>query len=162
MPRHLIDVQVDKTAETDLDVRWLRRVASRALREEQLEHPVEVSILLTTDHMVRQLNCAYRGIDKATDVLSFPLKENRGELKEPAPDIVAAGATWIGDVVVSYAQAVRQAAEYGHSVEREVAFLTVHGLLHLLEYDHETPQQEAAMVEQQEVVLRALGLTRSR
>ncbi len=111
----------------------------------------EVSIVLTTDDEVRDLNFQYRGIDRTTDVLSFAQRE--GEDADP-DDLV------LGDLVISVNRAQDQAIEYGHSVNRELAFLTVHGILHLLGWDHQTADDEALMMEKTETILAGLGLTR--
>jgi probable rRNA maturation factor len=98
----------------------------------------EVALLLTSDARLRELNHSYRGIDEATDVLSFALTES----EEPdCPESRRA----LGDIVISVPRAHRQAAEYGHSLERELVFLAVHGMLHLLGYDHQTETERAAM-----------------
>jgi len=112
-------------------------------------------MLITADERVHELNRQYRGVDAATDVLSFALDET----KERFPGEPSAPRL-LGQVVVSYPRAESQAAEYGHSVEREVAFLTVHGILHLLGYDHQCPDDESRMLAQQDAVLNALGITR--
>ncbi|MHB1952743.1 MAG: rRNA maturation RNase YbeY [Sulfobacillus sp.] len=111
----------------------------------------EVSIVLTTDDEVRDLNFQYRGIDRTTDVLSFAQRE--GEDADPDDPV-------LGDLVISVNRAQDQAIEYGHSVNRELAFLTVHGILHLLGWDHQTADDEALMMEKTETILAGLGLTR--
>ena len=156
MPRHTIDVQIAPTVQAPVERTWLRKVAKAALQGERLAQPTEVGILLTTDDEVSRLNGRYRGQQRSTDVLSFAFQEGDETFVAP-PD----GVRWLGEVVVSYPQAVRQAAEYGHSIEREIAFLTVHGVLHLLGYDHQKPQEEAAMFRRQEEILGALGLGRN-
>ncbi len=111
----------------------------------------ELSVVLTTDEEVHELNRTYRGIDRATDVLSFPQHEGEdSDLSDPL----------LGDVVISIDAVERQALEYGHSREREVAFLTVHGILHLLGWDHEVPEDEARMMAKTEAILSGMGLTR--
>ncbi len=116
---------------------------------------MEVAVLLTSNETVRRLNKEYRGLDETTDVLSFG-----SEGGEEAFPTVPGEGFGLGQVVVSYPQAVRQAREYGHSVKREVAFLVVHGLLHLLGHDHEDPASESRMFAEQEAVLQSLGITR--
>ena len=155
MPTHTIDVQIAPALRPAFGRQLVRKVARRTLQKERLSQPAEVGVLLTTDEEVGRLNRQYRGIDGPTDVLSFSLEEGDERFNAP-PD----GVRWLGEVVVSYPQAVRQASEYGHSVEREVAFLTVHGILHLLGYDHQGPEEESAMLGRQEEVLDSLGLTR--
>ncbi len=111
----------------------------------------ELSLFLTDDETVHELNRTYRGVDKTTDVLSFSQREGEN------PDL------WdnlLGDVIISVDQAQRQAVEYGHSMDREVGFLTVHGVLHLLGWDHEEPEDERRMMGKTEDILAAIGLTR--
>lgn len=115
----------------------------------------EVSVLLTDNATIRELNRTWRGQDRPTDVLSFSQREG----DEPLADDPAGEELW-GDIVVSVEQARLQAEAYGHSVRREIAFLTVHGFLHLLGYDHETPEDEAEMMGRTEAILRPLGLGR--
>lgn len=109
----------------------------------------EVSVSIVTDVEMHELNRSYRGVDRTTDVLSFPLEEQR----PIAP-------TLLGDVVISLRRAQEQAEEYGHSLEREMAFLAVHGTLHLMGYDHGTEAEDRDMQERQERVLESLGLGR--
>lgn len=111
----------------------------------------ELSVVLTTDEEVHELNRTYRGIDRTTDVLSFPQHEGEdSDLTDPL----------LGDVVISMDAVDRQALEYGHSRERELAFLTVHGILHLLGWDHEIPEDEERMMAKTESILSGMGLTR--
>jgi probable rRNA maturation factor len=110
-----------------------------------------VSVLLTDDAGIRELNLSYRGQDRATDVLSFSQQE--GDPMAGAPEL-------LGDIVVSIERAAEQAARYGHSTAREVGFLSVHGLLHLLGYDHEDPDEEAVMMATAERILSRVGLVR--
>ncbi|KIL34613.1 metalloprotease [Cohnella kolymensis] len=135
-----------------------------------------VTLTLTDDEGIRELNRQYRGLDKPTDVLSFSLKEGEepdirfeGEYEaeeegqEGWKDEVKAEdpfAGMLGDVVISVPRAEAQAQEYGHSFERELGFLFVHGFLHLLGYDHDENEQERAMFGKQEEVLKEAGLTR--
>jgi probable rRNA maturation factor len=155
MPRHLIDVEIEPGLESSLRPAWVRRVVARTLERCGVRHRAEVGVLLTDDRQVRRLNRKYRGLDRTTDVLSFALEEST-EHFPGGPD----NAPSLGQVVVSYPRAVRQARRYGHSVQREVAFLVAHGTLHLLGYDHQRPAEEARMFAQQEAVLSSLGITR--
>ena len=126
----------------------------------ELGPDVEISVLLVDNETIRTLNRDYRDKDAATDVLSFPMEEELPD--EIAPQIIG-GPTerMLGDLVISVERAVEQAAEYGHAVERELAFLTVHGLLHLLGYDHEQgPAAEAEMQAEEKRILSILGIGR--
>nr|WP_276716461.1 rRNA maturation RNase YbeY [Kyrpidia tusciae] len=115
----------------------------------------EVSVVLVDDERIRELNRDYRGVDRPTDVLSFAMREGEGE-----PVQTEEGRELLGDIVISVETAERQANQYGHSLRRELAFLAVHGFLHLLGYDHQSPEQERVMFGKQEEVLSALGLMR--
>jgi probable rRNA maturation factor len=114
----------------------------------------EVSVLITDDAGIRKLNSDYRGKDTHTDVLSFPQLE--GEDSDFSPGMAAL----LGDIVISMETAARQAAEFGHPLEREMAFLAVHGALHLLGYDHEEAADKAEMRLAEETVLAGIGLQR--
>lgn len=147
-----------KNVKIPTGVRMLvRRCCNAVLLQEKFEGAAEISVTFVNDEMIRQLNKEHRGIDKSTDVLSFPLGEN-GEY-----DINRdTGAKMLGDIVISIEHAVAQSEEYGHSLQREIAFLTVHSLLHLLGYDHENGGLEAVhMREKEESVLTQLGLKRN-
>ena len=115
----------------------------------------EVSITLTDNVYIHELNMKYRNIDRPTDVLSFAL--NEGE----EPEIVDGPVVnMLGDIIISVERATEQAAEYGHSIEREIAFLTVHGMLHLLGYDHMEETDRVEMRKEEDYVMEKLGIGR--
>lgn len=132
----------------------VRRAIKAALEYEKVTFAPEISVTFTDNEGIRELNAAHRNIDRPTDVLSFPLFE-----KEDLAD--ASDGDALGDIVISLERAREQANEYGHSYEREVAFLTVHSMLHLLGYDHEISEKdEKEMFEKQEEILKTIGLGR--
>ncbi len=133
----------------------IRRACIAVLREEKFEGDSEVSVSFVDNEEIRKLNKEFRNIDSATDVLSFPLGENG--VYDVNPDT---GAKLLGDVVISMERAQKQAMEYGHSFEREVCYLTVHSMLHLLGYDHMEPQEKAEMRAKEETVIARIGLER--
>jgi probable rRNA maturation factor len=133
----------------------LRAVCAAAIAGEGITGQVVLTVTLVDDAEIHQLNRQHRSVDRATDVLSFPLVDNTGGFALP-PDMPRE----LGDVVVSYPRTVAQAAEYGHSVERELAYLVVHGVLHILGHDHEHPQQQAVMRAREESALAVVGLLR--
>lgn len=134
----------------------IRRAVEATLDYEQYGNPVEVSVTFTDNEKIRELNKKFRGIDRATDVLSFPLFDYEGETEEPPVDELVG---MLGDIVISLEQAKKQAEEYGHSFEREAAFLCVHSMLHLLGYDHETSKaDEDDMRRRQSEILAQMGL----
>ncbi len=144
------------------------QVAEQVLDMEQCPYEAEVELILTDPETIRRMNREFRGIDRETDVLSFPMVE----YPQPAsfdfleteagdgcfhPD---SGELLLGDIVISVERAKAQAEEYGHSLKREYAFLVAHSMLHLLGYDHMTPDEAAVMEQKQEAALQALGITR--
>lgn len=135
----------------------VREAIEATLDYEQYGNPCEVSVTFVDNEEIRDLNKKFRGIDKATDVLSFPLFDYEGESEEPPIDEMLG---MLGDIVLSLERAAEQANEYGHSFEREVAFLTVHSMLHLLGYDHETGEEdEADMRRRQSDIMDLMGLS---
>lgn len=136
-----ISVEVEFRGLVDED--WVGRIAQQALKAEGVAPPYEVSLGFTDSETVQRLNRDYRGVDEATDVLAFgmlPPEEGDSSFVLP-PD----GITHLGEVIVCYPRAVEQAQEQGHSVDKELALLIIHGILHLLGYDHEKPEEEAKM-----------------
>ena len=134
-----------------------RRAVETVIEHEQYNNACEVSITYTDNEQIHELNLQYRGVDRPTDVLSFPMMDFSGESEEPVADEPVVS---LGDIVISLEKAAEQANEYGHSFEREVAFLTVHSMLHLLGYDHETSEEdERDMRARQRAVMELMGLT---
>ncbi len=142
-------------------------VAEAVLRHENCPCPCEVSLTLIDDERMHEINREERGVDRSTDVLSFPLfAYTRPSAFEEAlssradsfnPDT---GKLMLGDILISVPKIKEQALEYGHSAKREFAFLMAHSMLHLLGYDHMTPEEETAMFSRQEEILNALGIRR--
>ncbi len=131
------------------------------LTEEEFPYDAEISFSVTDDEEIRELNLEQRGIDKATDVLSFPMLEIEDGVLIIEDTDVMDNCVFLGDIVISMPRAEEQAEAYGHSLERELGFLTVHSVLHLLGYDHELGErEESEMFEKQEAVLQKIGLTR--
>jgi len=138
-----IEISVEEGFHELVDEGWVRRIAQTVLKAEGVAPPYEVGLVFTDSETVKQLNRDYRGVDEPTDVLAFymlPQKEVDSSFALP-PD----GVTRLGEVIISYPQAVEQAREQGHSPEKELALLVIHGILHLLGYDHEEPREEAKM-----------------
>ena len=132
----------------------IRKACTATLEFEGFSSPSEVDVTLVNDEEIKAINKDHRNIDSATDVLSFPLGENGEFDTNPATN-----ALMLGDIVISVDHALSQADLYGHGIEREIAFLTVHSMLHLLGYDHVNGGiEQTIMREKEEAVLEALGL----
>lgn len=132
----------------------IEKAVRQSLLHEQYDEDYEISVLITDDEHIHELNREYRGVDRPTDVLSFPMFEFDEE-----GNMIDDGGEQLGDIVISLETALRQAEEYGHAPSREVAFLTVHSMLHLLGYDHVNGGlEQATMREKEEAILELLGL----
>lgn len=131
--------------------RWLEKAVRAALKSGKVELVVGLTVVITSDASICELNRLYRGIDAPTDVLSFG--NAAGEAQLPGAD-----DAYLGDVVISYARASEQAAAFGHSVEEETALLVIHGVLHLLGYDHEQADDRLRMWSAQDQALEMLGI----
>ena len=160
--RHYIPVTADVPGADQRICALIRKVIRAALLAEGLTAPCEIDVLLTGDAGIQALNREQRGIDQPTDVLSFPAFDLRpGALPEPADADPGSGLVPLGDMVVSLERAAAQAKEYGHSNRRELAYLTVHSVLHLLGYDHlDEGPQKAQMRAKEEEILEKLDVIR--
>lgn len=134
---HAIFVTIDEPFLASVDATWVERIARGVLRAEAVP-PAELGVLVTDDTRLRELNREYAGEDEVTDVLSFSLTE--GE-EFASPD----GILRLGEVIISHPTAARQALEAGRSTEAEIAHLLVHGILHLIGYDHAGPKEDRRM-----------------
>lgn len=138
-----------------LDLSLAERAVAAVLRAEGAAAPLEVGVLITDDAHIQQLNRDYRAVDAPTDVLSFA---DDGDAAFAAPPDAP---RYLGDIAISYERVLAQAAEYGHSPARELAYLSAHGCLHLLGYDHERGLEDAAaMRAREEAAMQELGLPR--
>jgi probable rRNA maturation factor len=145
------------------DIRDLVRLAVKtSLEYMDFPQKAEISVMFTDNDEIRELNREHRGIDRATDVLSFPLFEydEEGNIIEEYLDFSPTGEMVLGDIVISLERANEQAEEYGHSFQREIGFLTVHSMLHLFGFDHEQPEEEEEMFEYQREILDKMELYR--
>ncbi len=154
--------------QTDIEIKQeyyllLKKTVILCLKEEEIKVGCEINMLLTNDESIRQINAQFRDVNTPTDVLSFPMARiEKGEIFDEGSDYdIDEGLLMIGDIVISMETAQRQSEQYGHSFEREIAFLTAHGVFHLLGYDHENMQDETEMIEKQKAVLGKLGLKRA-
>ncbi|MDT3426556.1 putative rRNA maturation factor [Paenibacillus forsythiae] len=152
--------------EMDIDDRLISLLESILEKAGKLEgiDAGEVDLTFVDNARIHELNKEYRGIDRPTDVLSFALNESGEDEPEIVYELSAEEAEelpdMLGDIIISVTRAKEQAEDYGHSLERELGFLFVHGFLHLLGYDHQDEASEAEMMGKQEQVLSQVGLTR--
>lgn len=145
--------------------RIIRTCIAGALKEEGVTIGCEINVLITNDKGIRAINCASRNIDKATDVLSFPMFElTPGQLPQDWIDYLDPDTQLcpLGDMAISLERACAQAKEYGHSVRREIGYLTIHSVLHLLGYDHidEGEQKKAMRAREEQIAATITGLNR--
>jgi probable rRNA maturation factor len=147
-----VDVQTAPRFAGEVDEELLRHVTAEALRHEGIEGEIALSVVITDDGAVRELNREFRDVDAPTDVLAFGIGEESDFVTAPGEP------AYLGDVIISYPRAVIQAEEYGHSINRELALLTVHGVLHLLGYDHVDEVERTEMWARQNEILESLVL----
>lgn len=133
----------------------LRDVLQYTAKDAAIHNQSELSVVIVANEQIKQLNNDYRNKNEPTDVLSFPLHERDDMMKNDGTYPLT-----LGDIVISYERAEEQAKEYNHSLQRELAFLAVHGLLHLLGYTHDTEEEERVMFAKQEAVLKEFHLER--
>lgn len=160
--RHYIPVTADVPGVDERAKALIRKAIRAALAAEGLTLPCEVNVLVTSDRGIRKVNKEQRGVDKETDVLSFPALELRpGELPGADNADPGTGLIPLGDMVLSWERVAAQAKEYGHSRRRELAYLVTHSALHLLGYDHlDEGGQKALMREREEAIMEELELAR--
>jgi len=143
----------NETNEEIKDLEILKPLLEYAKKKENLEDTeLEFSVIIVDNKRIHEINKEYRGIDRPTDVISFALEDSE--------DVNIENYRILGDIYISIDKVREQASEYGHSEKRELAFLTVHGFLHLLGYDHMKPEEEKIMFAKQEEILNGFGITR--
>ena len=162
-------IYLENEGDLELDLNYqevAQRVGDAVLDYEQCPYESEVELLLTMDEEIREMNREFRDIDRATDVLSFPMiaYESPADFAFLEDDESCfdpdTGELMLGNIVISKQKVVEQAEEYGHTVEREYAFLIAHSMLHLLGYDHMEEEERAVMEKKQREILDGLGITR--
>lgn len=144
----MINIQIEPPYEDVMKEDWILRVSRAALEHAQGENEVETTIVLTGDETLKSLNAQHLGMDAPTDVLSFPADEFDPDQQMP----------YIGDVIISVPRAKEQAEAAGHPLENEISLLIVHGILHLLGYDHDSEKRKALMWKKQAEILSKLGI----
>ena len=164
MKHHIVVSFTNKGAGALLLGAQLKRYIAFALQEQGVDFPCEINVMVTDDETIRAINKAGRGIDKATDVLSFPMFDltageipaDRAEMTDPATGLVP-----LGDMAISLERAKDQAKRFGNSLKREVGYLTIHSILHLLGYDHlDEGEMKRQMRIREELIAAELGLQR--
>ena len=155
----MIEVNYNAISELPNEEKLIKEVVSRVLEEEKVLPEVDVYITLTNNEEIHKINKEYRDVDRPTDVLSFPMYE-RDEIAGLKNDTDDEIEKILGDIIVSIEKVREQADEYGHSFERELAYLVTHGMLHLLGYDHMIEEEKAVMRKREEEILETLNITR--
>ena len=150
-----MQVLFDNSTDTPIDEELIKRVIAETLHYENITDNAEISFSVVDNREIHEINKKHRNIDSATDVLSFPLIDFNIESLPSDGSVV-----YLGDIIISIERAYEQAEEYGHSIERELGFLTAHSMLHLLGYDHMAPDEEKIMLKKQEEILNNIGLKR--
>lgn len=163
-------VNIEYEAEKKLNLPWekiVRDIVEGALDYESCPYEAEVNVVLTDDEAIRQVNKEYRDMDRPTDVLSFPMLEYEAPsdfegVEENFADCFnpETGELMLGDIMISVNKVEEQAKKYGHSMERELAFLTAHSMLHLCGYDHMEDDERLLMEEKQRQILETMGYRR--
>jgi len=152
-----INVLIEEDFGENLEASWLEGVVEQTLTAEGANTAFEVGLVIVGQEKMRQLNSAYLGEDRPTDVLAFAMLPEPGAEDTaffvPPPD----GIKHLGEVIISYPQAVIQAGEHRHPVKREVAILIIHGMLHLLGYDHDEPVRQEKMRTREAEILNIMG-----
>ncbi len=162
MPEWQIDIKIKKQFKRHLNRPYLRRIIRGVLAAEEAPSPLEVSLVITDDEDVHRLNKRYGKNDHTTDVLAFPLNEEKTTASHgsnPGPTFISPqdGVPLLGEVIISYPQALRQVEEHKNSIEEEVTLLIIHGFLHLLGYDHASQADRKRMQGHEKKII--LGLT---
>ncbi len=155
----MIEVNYNAISELPNEEKLIKKVVSKVLEEEKVLPEVDVYITLTNNEEIHKINKEYRDVDRPTDVLSFPMYE-RDEIASLKNDTDDEIEKILGDIIVSVEKVKEQAEEYGHSFERELAYLVTHGMLHLLGYDHMIEEEKAVMRKREEEILETLNITR--
>ena len=155
----MIEISYNQVENESNEEEIIQNVVNKVLELEGIKHEVDIYITLTNNEEIHKINQEYRDVDRPTDVLSFPMyeREEIQKLREEKQDEIE---EILGDIIISIPKIKEQAEEYGHSYERELAYLTTHGMLHLLGYDHMIEEEKVVMREHEEAVLERLNILR--
>ena len=155
----MIEINYNKIEKMEREEVIIKKVVQAVLEEEKIVHELYINITLTNNEEIHIINKQYRDVDRPTDVLSFPMYE-REEIQELRKKDNIFAEEILGDIIISIPKVKEQAEEYGHSFERELAYLTTHGMLHLLGYDHMIDEEKEQMRKREEEILEKLNITR--
>lgn len=155
----MIEVEYNGIDKMTKEEKMIKNVVQNVLKAEKIIHDVDVYITLTNNNEIHKINKEYRNVDNPTDVLSFPMYE-REEIDFLRKDKVGDEEEILGDIIISIDKVKEQSEEYGHSFERELAYLVTHGMLHLLGYDHMVEDEKKVMREREEEILSGMGIIR--
>ena len=157
----MIEINYNDISERPEDEKLIRSVVETVFKEENVLNDFEVYITLTNNKEIHKINKEYRDVDRATDVLSFPMYE-RDEIAslKANREVDDAIEKILGDIIISIERVSEQAKEYGHSFERELAYMVTHGMLHLLGYDHIIEEEKVVMRKREEQILGVLNISR--
>lgn len=155
----MIEINYNKIEKMEREEVIIKKVVQAVLEEEKIVHELYINITLTNNEEIHIINKQYRDVDRPTDVLSFPMYE-RDEITELRKKDNIFAEEILGDIIISIPKVKEQAEEYGHSFERELAYLTTHGMLHLLGYDHMIDEEKEQMRKREEEILEKLNITR--
>jgi probable rRNA maturation factor len=150
-PEEEIEIFVEEEFRDVVNGAWVKKIVPQVLRAEGVGSPYELSVVFTDSETVQRLNRDYRGVDEPTDVLAFCMLPQKGAA--PSFALPPDGVARLGEVIISYPQAIAQAKEQGHSLPRELALLVIHGILHLLGYDHEESGEGKKMRDREKELL---------
>lgn len=155
----MIEISYNEVEKEANEEEIIKSVVEKVLELEGIKHELNIYITLTNNDEIHKINNEYRGVDRPTDVLSFPMyeREDIPSLREDKQNEIE---EILGDIIISIPKIKEQAEEYGHSYERELAYLTTHGMLHLLGYDHMIEEEKKVMREHEDAVLNELNILR--
>jgi len=149
-----INIQIGKEYKNEIKTAWLKNIIRLVQTAENVSAKSEMGLVITGDEEIHKLNLKYLDEDRPTDVLSFPMNEQLATA--PAFVKVPDGKLHLGDIVISYPQAIKQSDEHRHPVKREVEILLIHGILHLLGYDHDVPRRKSVMRNRETAILKMI------
>jgi probable rRNA maturation factor len=153
---HQINIQIKRGLKVPFSRRWLTAICRAVLDEEQVIQPVEIECIITDDTTIQKLNKQFRNIDEPTDVLSFAFKDTCTEAQVASFPSIPDSPEALGQIIVSFPRAVMQSAAHCYSIDQELAMLVVHGMLHLLGYDHHDPAEGREMKQREKHAINLL------